>query len=100
MNKSLRMKLMLPILLLIVAIITASMFYMTMKYEDMAVQYLSKDINNRSKTLAYTVAMGLNDANFDLVNYSFKSVQEDKNFTMIAIVDENKELLIEQTKKK
>ncbi len=100
MNKSLRMKLMLPILLLIVAIITASMFYMTMKYEDMAVQYLSKDINNRSKTLAYTVAMGLNDANFDLVNYSFKSVQEDKNFTMIAIVDENKELLIEHNPKK
>ena len=92
---SIKWKMFLAFSVTLLLILSGSTYYFLNIYQSDLLLQKKDELAGKAQTVAYSVAFGLNDGNFDLVQNTFTNTKNVKNMKVVAILDETGSLIIE-----
>ncbi len=94
-NRSIRAKLVGVFSALLLLIVLIGVIYFPQKLKNRSIESAELQVETLSEMLAFSVGAGINDGNFNIVSAALDWAKNDKDVTVISVLDEDSEVLIE-----
>jgi len=93
-NKSIKNRIVVSSVALILIITIFASIYYPLNQKNQILEQAEKQIVTLAEMLGFSVGLGLNDANFELVQTAFEWAKKDNNVSYLAIYDESNNLIV------
>ncbi len=98
-NKSIKNRIVVSSVALILIITIFASIYYPLKQKNQILEQAEKQIVTLAEMLGFSVGLGLNDANFELVQTAFEWAKKDNNVSYLAIYNASNILIVEHNPK-